>query len=208
MESFDAQSKAHLWSLQFLASVPKIVQADDDKMLFVMDRESGTGLGEADRNRKMLIRTSDLQREFLNAQGTLVEVISNRSGKTARALLAPQLPSRQREERSAGLFGNFLAVYGNNNNTTVYRMSDGVRLVAFFGFALAGDDSLGLVAATNRLQELNLYNCATGTLIAHYLLDQKVIAARFIPQQKQLLVLTATQNIYTIDLSRLASSHR
>ena len=208
MESLDAQSEAHLWSLQFLASVPKIVQADDDKMLFVMDRESGTGLGEADRNRKMLIRTSDLQREFLNAQGTLVEVISNRSGKTARALLAPQLPSRQREERSAGLFGNFLAVYGNNNNTTVYRMSDGVRLVAFFGFALAGDDSLGLVAATNRLQEINLYNCATGTLIAHYLLDQKVIAARFIPQQKQLLVLTATQNIYTIDLSRLAPSHR
>ena len=207
MESFDAQSESHLWSLQFLASVPKIVQADNDKIVLVMDRESATGLGEADRNHRMLIRTSDLPREFMNAKGTLVEVIANRSGKTERALLAPQLPSGQKEERSAGLFGSLLAVYGNNNNTTVYRISDGVRVVAFFGFALAGDDSLGLVAATNRLQELNLYDCTNGKLVAHFLLDQKVIAARFVPQRKQLLALTATQMIYTIDLARLAVPH-
>ncbi|MGB7266076.1 MAG: hypothetical protein WBC92_11230, partial [Terracidiphilus sp.] len=73
-----------------------------------------------------------------------------------------------------------------------------------FGRALAGDDTLGMVAATNRIQELNIYDTAHGKLLAHYLLDQAVIAARFVPERKQLLVLTATQRVYGIDLSGLS----
>jgi hypothetical protein len=95
------------------------------------------------------------------------------------------------------------AVYGNNNDTTVYRVTDGARLFAFFGRALAGDDTLGMVAATNRIQELNIYDIAHGKRLAHYLLDQAVIAARFVPDRKQLLVVTASQRVYRIDLSKL-----
>lgn len=206
MEAFDAQTEARRWSKTFLYSVPEIVPADDDKMLFVMDRESPVGLDEAGHSRTKVIHTSDLTRQFLNPLGTFVEVISNRTGQVEHALLAPQLPVGGSDERTAGLFGSFLAVYGNFNNTTIYRVTDGARLVAFFGRALAGDDSLGMVAATNRPQELNIYDCAHGTLLAHYLLDQDLIAARFVPQSKQLLVLTATQRIYHIDLSHLATA--
>lgn len=206
MEAYDAQTEARLWSKRFVYDLPEIVPSDGDKTLFVMDRESGTGGGEAGRISRKVVHTADLTRQIFNPQGTLIEVVTNRTGQVERALLAPQLSSQEREERTAGLFGSFLAVYGNNNNTTVYRVTDGARLVAFFGRALAGDDSLGMIAATNRPQELDIYDCAHGKLVASYLLDHELIAARFLLEQRQLLVLTATQHVYRLDLSRLSGA--
>lgn len=199
MEAYDAVTEAHLWSKTFQGPVPAMVQADGDKTLLVTDRTSWSGGGK-------LIHTSDLPRQFINPAGTVVAVISNRTGKPEHVLFAPQLSvgNGQGDEQPAGLFGSLLAVCGSNNDTTVYRVSDGARVLAFFGRALAGDDTLGMVAATNRIQELNIYDTAHGKLLAHYLLDQAVIAARFVPERKQLLVLTATQRVYGIDLSGLS----
>jgi hypothetical protein len=78
--------------------------------------------------------------------------------------------------------------------------------VAFFGRALAGNESLGMVAATNRPQELNVYDVATGKKLMDVMLDHNVLAARFVPGEKQLLVLTATQRVYKFDLSGLATT--
>ncbi len=206
MEAYDAQTEARLWSMHFVYDLPDIVPSDGDKTLFVMDRESATGIEQASHNRKQLIHAADLTRQFSNPQGTLVEVVANRTGRVERAIIAPQLGVMQHEERTAGLFGSLLAVYGNNNDTTVYRLSDGARLVGFFGRALAGDDRLGMIAATNRPQELDIYDCANGKLVASYLLDHELIAARFLPEQRQLLVLTATQHVYRLDLSRLSGA--
>jgi hypothetical protein len=203
MEAFDALSEARLWSTRFDFQLPEIVPADGDRLLFVMDRQSVTGGAEAARNRKKLIRTSDEAKQLFTEQGTLIEIVSNRTGVVERALVAPQLASYRREERTAALFGNLVAVYGNNNNTVIYRASDGARLLAFFGRALAGDEALAMVAATNRPQELTVYDVANGRPLATVTLDHNVLAARFVPQQKQLLVLTAAQHVYRLDLDSL-----
>ncbi len=203
MEADDAQTKASLWTKHFDFDLPQVVQADGDKLLLIMDRQSATGNAEASRNGKELVRTADEIHSLFGDQGTLIEVVSGRTGQVDRAVTAPQLASRRREERSANLFGNFLAVYGNNNDTTVYRVADGARLAAFFGRALAGDDTLNLIAATNRPQELSIYDCSNGRLLTRYLLDQNVLAARFVTKEKKLLVLTATQHVYGLDLSGL-----
>lgn len=203
LEAYDALSEAHLWTYHFDSHLPEIVPADGDKLLLVMGRRGLTGETEAARNHKQLIRTSDWSRGFLDDRGTLVEVVSNRTGKVERAIAAPQLPAGRGEEQAAGLFGNLLAVYGNHNNTVIYRASDGARLLAFFGRALAGDDGLGMVAATNRPQELNVYDVATGKQVLGVTLDHTVLAARFVPGEKRLLVLTATQHVYRVDLSGL-----
>jgi len=118
------------------------------------------------------------RRQLLDEQGTLIEIVSNRTGAVERAIAAPQLTSSRREERTAALFGSLLAVYGNNNNTVVYRTSDGTRLLAFFGRALAGDDRLGLIASTNRHQGLTVYDVADGKQRLSVTLDQNVLAAR------------------------------
>ena len=205
LEAYDAQSEARLWSTRFDYEIPVIVPADSDRLLFVMGRRSNTGNEEASRNKKTLIRTSDKTRQLLDEEGTLVEIVSSRTGSVERALVAPQLRSARREERTAALFGSMVAIYGNNNDTTVYRVSDGVRMVAFFGRALAGDDSLGMIAETNKPQQVTVYNVATGKILASVALDQEALAARFLPQQKQLLVLTAAQHVYRLNLADSAN---
>ena len=205
MQAYDATTEARLWTRPFLFSVPQIVPADGDQMLFIADRLSATGNDEASQRDTKWVHTSDLTRQFLYPQGVLVEALSNRTGKVVHAIVAPQYLGSSADQRTAGLFGSYFAVYGNRNNTTVYDVRNGTRLLAFFGRALAGDDSLHMIAATNRPQELNLYDCATGKLLAHYLLDQSLLNARFLPARKELLVLTASQRVYHIDLARLVT---
>ncbi len=204
MVALDALTEGRLWSTRFESDVPEIVPADGDQLLFVMDRQSATGVAEAGHNRKNLIRASDETKQLFTEQGTLVEIVSNRTGVVEHALVTPQLASYRREERTAALFGNLVAVYGNSNNTVVYSASDGARLLAFFGRALAGDGALGMIAATNRPQELTVYDVAKGKPLATVILDHNILAARFVPEQKQLLVLTAAQHVYRLDLDSLA----
>jgi hypothetical protein len=59
---------------------------------------------------------------------------------------------------------------------------------------------MGLIAATNRPQEVAIYEVATGKELQRVTLDNDVLAARFIPSKKQLLVLTATQKVYELSL--------
>jgi len=205
LEAFDTQSESRLWSTRFNYSVPQIIPADGDLLLFVMDRQSATGSDEAGRNGKRLIRAQDEIKNLLDEMGTLVEIVNDRTGVVERSLVAPQLASNRREERIAALFGEMVAVYGNSNNTVVYRASDGARLLAFFGRALAGDDTLGMIAATNRPQELTVYSVANGKPLTSVILDHNVLAARFVPERKELLVLTATQHVYRLDLQDLVS---
>ena len=189
--------------MRFDDYLPKMIPADGEQILFVMDRRSLTGASEASRNRKVLVHTSDDIKRLLGEQGTLIEVVSTRTGVVEHAIAAPQLASNRREERTAGLYGNLMAVYGNSNDTSVYRVSDGTRLLAFFGRALAGDDRLGMIAATNRPQELTVYDVANGRMLMSVLLDENVLAARFVPERKLLLVLTASQHVYQLSLDGL-----
>jgi len=206
LEAYDASTEARLWSTRFEFDLPELVSEDGDQLLFIMDLQSTTGKTEQSRNKRRLVRTSDANRQLFNEQGMLVEIVANRTGEVKRAIEAPQPPSWRREERTAALFGDLLAVYGNSNNTVVYRASDGQRLLAFFGRALAGDEGLGMVAATNRPQELSVYDVANGRPLATLILDHDVLAARFVPEQKQLLVFTASQHVYRLSLEKFDMS--
>jgi hypothetical protein len=57
-----------------------------------------------------------------------------------------------------------------------------------------------MIAATNRPQEVVLYETSTGKEVERVTLDNSVLTARFIPERRQLLVLTATQAVYALDL--------
>ena len=115
-------------------------------------------------------------------------------------IVAPEVGFGSSDERMAALYGDLLAIHGENNDSVVYRTSDGARLLAFSGHAIAGDASMGLIAASNRPQDVTVYDVATGKKVASVTLDHFVLAARFVPEKKQLLVLTATQHVYTLNL--------
>jgi len=145
------------------------------------------------------VRSIDEYKEFAE-RGLVVEVISRRTGAPERLIVVPEVGSWNNDERSAALYGDLLAVHGESNDSVVYRISDGARLLAFSGHAIAGDASLGLIAANNRPQDVTVYDVVTGKEVVRVTLDHYVLAARFIPEKRQLLVLTATQRVYVLDL--------
>ena len=198
IEAADAATGAPLWSRPFKWSAPMILQPDNDKqLLLIADREAETGADEADHNRNLVLRTSDQIKEF-QERGLVVEVLDARTGVRQRIYVAPELPSKNGDRRSANLFGDLLTVYGNFNNSVVYNATSGKRLVAFFGRVLTADSTVGLVAGTNKPQEVSIYDVNTGRKIETVMLDNFPMAARFVPGTRTLLVLSATQRVYRL----------
>jgi hypothetical protein len=93
-----------------------------------------------------------------------------------------------------------MAVHGNLNNTVVYRISDGVRMCAFYGRVLAGDGAQGLLAVNNRDQEMIVYDASNGSEITRVIVDHRPRAAQFVSSTHSLLVLTASQHVFTVPM--------
>ena len=98
------------------------------------------------------------------------------------------------------MYGDYAVVHGSLNNSTIYRISDGKRQGAFYGRAIAGDGKMGLIAATNRDQEVTIYDAMNGKELKQVTVDQVPCAARFVKEKNALLVLTTSQRVYSIDL--------
>ncbi|MGO9776651.1 MAG: M48 family metalloprotease [Terracidiphilus sp.] len=203
IEAVDAASGVSLWSRRFPYNPPLLLDTDGDQLLLLMDRRSRSGGEELDHYRKLMVQTSDETKEFLES-GVVVEVVSRRTGVPERVVVAPEKGFGRSDVRSAVLYGDLLAIYGSSNNTVVYRLTDGARLLAFSGSAIAGDAGMGLIAATNQPQQVIIYDVATGKEVKRVTLDNYAMAARFIPATRQLLVLTATQRVYALELPAVA----
>jgi WD40 repeat protein len=201
MDVFDLTTGAQLWSKRFPNSTPILRKTDSDALLLIMDLAWQTATDEMAHTGSKSVKTSDNRGEWL-PKGLLVEVLDSRTGEVRRQLALPQpaYPDQHHDNRSAALYGDYLVVHGNDNNSTIYRVSDGMRLGAFYGRAIAGDGKRGLIAATNREQEIILYDATDARELKRVTVDHLPRAARFIPEKKALLVLTANQRVYTIDL--------
>jgi len=201
MEVFDLTTGAQLWSRRFKHETPALRKTDGDDLLLVMDLAAQTAQDDTGHSGDKLEKASDKVEEWIQ-KGLLVEVLDSRTGAVRRQIALPQPHYYDQfgDKRSAVLYGDYLVVHGNYNNSTIYRLSDGKRLGAFFGRAIAGDGKLGLIAATNLDQEVILYSANTGRELKRVTVDQLPMAARFIPDSKSLLVLTASQSVYAIDL--------
>jgi hypothetical protein len=201
IEAADAATGAALWSRKFKWSAPMILQPDNDKqLLLVADRKDETGGDEVDHHRDLVLRTSDQIKEF-EERGLVVEVLDARTGARQRIYVAPELPGRNgSDQRSADLYDGLLTIYGNDNNSVVYDAATGKRLMAFFGRVLTADGKLGLVAGTNKPQEVSIYDVHTGKKLETVLLDNYPLAARFVPGTRELEVLSATQRVYRIEV--------
>ncbi|MGA2851895.1 MAG: M48 family metalloprotease [Terracidiphilus sp.] len=201
MDVFDLTTGAHLWSKRFPHLTPILRKTDGDALLLIMDLAWQTATDEVAHTGSKLVKTSDNRGEWL-PKGLLVEILDSRTGEIRRQLALPQAVYQDdnHDNRSAALYGDYLVVHGNENNSTIYRISDGMRLGAFYGTSIAGDGKLGLIAATNREQEIILYDATNGRELKRVTVDHSPRTARFIPEKNELLVLTANQRVFTIDL--------
>lgn len=197
----DPATGAQLWTKHFAHESPMVRQTDEDTLIFIWDLMSMTASDEMVHLGAKLVKTSDRKSEWV-PQGLLVELVASQTGELRRAIAAPERYDGESsaDRRGATLYGDYLVVRGNYNNSVIYRVSDGVRTGAFYGRAIAGDSKLGLIAGTNRDQEVIFYEAATGKELKRVTVDHLPRAARFIPAKNALLVLTASQRVYTIDL--------
>ena len=202
MRVSDAADGKQLWTRHFPKGKPGIYGTDTDSLLLTYDLRTDEGAAELSHNKDKVVRSSDTQKEWI-AEGLVLELVNARTGEVQRVLQTPTRPAGifRNDYRWADVFGNYVAVHGNINNTVVYRLSDGVRTGAFYGRVLGGDGAQGLLAVANRDQELMVYDAATGNQIKRVMVDHQPRVARFVASQKALLVLTATQRVYTIPVS-------
>jgi hypothetical protein len=195
----DAATRKALWSKHSTEGLPRILPADGGRLLLTMPWASKAREEEVRSHKDILIRTSDARKKD-DDTGLLIEVVNSRTGLAERLILVPTAEPEAIRSTYVALYDNLLAVAGDHNNTTIYHENDGARLFSLFGTVLAGDGSLGLIAARNRPQELTLYSAAHGNQLGHWMLDSKILTARIVLEKKQLLALTATQHVYRLDL--------
>lgn len=202
MDVSDPVDGKQLWSRHFPRGKPAIYESNADTLVLMYDLRTDDGAAELSHHKDKVVRSSDTQKEWLS-EGLVLEIVNARTGEVQRILQTPTRPSGifRDDHRWADVYGNYIAVHGNLNNTVVYRLSDGMRTAAFYGRVLGGDGDQGLLAVANRNQELTVYDAATGNQIKRVMLDHQPRVARFLASQKALLVLTATQRVYTIPLS-------
>jgi WD40 repeat protein len=200
----DASTGAPLWVKRYSHDAPEVQQTEDGVLLLSFEIGGDSAAEEAKRMSGKLVKSSDTRGEWV-PQGLIVELADSHTGEIRKAVQVPQRTYQSSGKVWPLLYGDFLVVHGAFNNTTIYRVSDGKRMGAFYGRVIAGDARLGLLAATNRDQEVIVYGITNGKELKRVVLDQLPRAAHFIQAKNALLVLTANQSVYSIELP--AASH-
>lgn len=195
----DVATGKELWSRHYKNEAPDVEQAHDGVLVFSFEVSGDSGQDLIRHAGDKLVKTSDFRSQWA-PRGWLVEVVDSKTGATSKVVELPYLSGETTDSRWARVYGNTLVVHGSGNVSGIYRVSDGVRVGGFFGRVLAGDAKLGLLAISNHDQEMTILDAATGKRVKSVTLDQIPEEARFIPEKKELLVLTASQTVFTLSL--------
>jgi hypothetical protein len=201
----DATTGKELWTRHYGHEAPDVEQVHDGTLVFSFDVSGDSGTDLTRHAGDKLVKTSDFRSQWA-PQGWLLELVDARTGITRRVLELPYEANWRTDPRWARVYGDYAVVHGLGNTSGIYRVTDGVRMGGFFGSVLAGDAKLGLLAITNHDQEVTILDAATGKRIESVTLDQIPEAARFIPEKKELLVLTASQSVVTLPVQESAQA--
>jgi len=200
MQVSDSISGNLLWTHHFSHGKPRIFEPDGDSLVILYDLQTDEAAAEISHHKDKFIKTSDAMKEWI-ANGLLVEIVNAHTGEVEHVVQTPTRPAFSNDSRWVDVYGNYMAVHGNLNNTVVYRLSDGARTCAFYGRVLSGDGAQGLLAVSNRDQEMIVYDASNGSEINHVLVDQRPRAARFVASTHSLKILTANQHVFTVPFS-------
>jgi WD40 repeat protein len=195
----DPATGKQLWTKRFPHEAPVVQSFENGTLVMTMSFSGDTAAEEMKHAGGKLVKSSDWHYEWAPV-GLLIEGVDSRTGDVRWMLRVPMRWGWSDVEPWAAAFGDYVAVHGEANNTTIYRIADGKRTGAFFGLPITGDGKLGLIAATNRDQEVTILDMTTGKELKQVTVDQFPRAMRFIPEKNTLLVLTASQRVYSIEL--------
>jgi hypothetical protein len=206
LEIHGITDNALLWNRNFPQETPACWIVDNDRaMILAWDLDSAGARTEIKGLPALAPEIAALKDR---KKGLLLEIVDKRTGQGLHQLVVPErdLTEGRYDTRRGVSMGDFVLMRGEQDNTVIYRVSDGTRTGEVFGSPVAQNADLHLFCTRNRENELTVYDAETAKEQHHYTFDSPVRFAAFQPAVKSLFVLTADQKIHTMPLAGTSES--
>ncbi|MFN2414091.1 MAG: M48 family metalloprotease [Pyrinomonadaceae bacterium] len=194
----DAVSDAALWTRDFQKEAPR-VHVDEYEGTMVLSWAVRSEHAKAE------VKADPRLKERLAAMGDkegdyFIQTVDARTGKPAGTLLVETGKGSFRIEDMFAA-GDWLVVSDTSNRVLLYSLSSGEQRGKFFGRAPAISKVAGLLSVETERGQLTLFDLSTGERRERYDFSSPVSLAHFSDDGKRLLVLTADQTVYVLDLT-------
>jgi hypothetical protein len=192
------ENGSRLWSREFLREDVPVPFADPqgDRYLLAWAATSESGRNET-------ARVSNLRghekASHLSEHDTVFEVFDVRSGKLLGGAVA-QLGAGPENFEFAFSVGDFLILVKDDQRITVFSISTGRQTARLFGSIPSASAAARLLAAADG-PRLTLFDLATGAKRDDFVFPDSIAYSHFSDDGKRLLVLTAPQMLYVLDVS-------
>lgn len=202
MEVQDAKTMALSWSMNFPKERPRYwVSPREGTMTLVWPAASKAASADIKANAELSRQMNALQEK----QGDyLLKVVDLKKGEPLGEFLMETGKGSFRI-RSVTASGDRVTVSDNQNRTLVYSLASGLQLGKVFGSWAALSTAGNLLCVESKDGLLELYDLTSFEKWQQYSFGGRLSLVRFSPDGKRLLVLTANQTVYLLDVSKVPS---
>jgi WD40 repeat protein len=210
LETRDVRTSATLWSREFAKEEPFFAVDSREERMVLWWPASVTQARDEMQNFPAVNEKLSGRKE--QADAYFLEFLDARTGKPLGALgvetgknrymgftLNPNLAPRTS--------GDWVTISGGANHVVVYSLSSGNELGGYFGHDAVLSAASGLLCLENESGHLTLYDLNSGQDLDRWVFSSPISLREFSPDGKRLLVLTADQNTYLLDVSPFAHAN-
>jgi hypothetical protein len=202
LRSLDLKSGHELWSENWEGD-PPVPYADPQGERVALGWRATMSGGQALAKRYPALK-KQMDAVKLTIDDAVFEVVEASSGKAVGTALV-RVGWGPESFDSLFSLGDFLICVRDGARVTVYSLSTGEIHARLFGYHVSASAVAGLLAAADG-NHLKLYGLKTGTKRDEYLFPDAPVYTHFAADGKRLLVLTAQQSVFILDLTAFSSS--
>ena len=198
----DAVTGAEMWSRDFAKEAPRVF----------VDEYAGTMVfswGVKSEHAKAEVKSDPRLKERLAAMGEkegdyFIQTVEAKTGRPLSTLL---VETGKGSFRISDMFaaGDWLVISDTSKRVLLYSLATGEQKGKFFGREPAVSKEAGLLSVETDRGQLTLFDLATGERRDRFDFSSPVSLAHFSDDGKRLLVLTADQTVYVLDLTAKVS---
>jgi hypothetical protein len=191
VEVRDVRDDHIIWTHHFAHEVPSFSFGEESMLLTWPLSEAG-GEDEIEQFRELKSRAEK--------NDYLCEIIDpTRNVVTGKLVIKTNKRSFRVEEVS--LAGTWLIATASGDQVLIYSVANGAEQAHFFGKNPVASSANGLLALYSEASRVKLYELATSQVRYEYEFPDPVALKRFSSDGKRMLVLTAAQTVYIVDVA-------
>jgi hypothetical protein len=208
LEVKNMETQAVAWSRDYPHEMPACWPAEDNRLVLAWDLSNDTAKSEIKGIPALQHEASVLKNQ---KNGLLLETVNLITGVPLEQVIVPEadLTNGHRDKRHAEVSGEYVLVRGEHGNTVIYSLKDSSKVGEFFGSIIATNANSGLIAATNREDEIILVDELTGKELLRFTLNSPIRLAQIVPaapgKDGAILILTADQIVHRLPLPKASA---